>query len=50
MTLEKKAKEAYEIVAAGRAAFRAVLDSGGTEAEAYFAANQAIQLWQRESF
>ena len=48
MTIEEKAKEAYEIMFAGRMAFRAVLDSGGTEIEAYSAANKAIQLWQNK--
>lgn len=50
MTAEEKAKEVYEILAASRVAFRAVLASGGTENEAYLAANQAIQLWQNKNY
>jgi len=46
--LAKRASDAYEIVSAARTAFNAVLKSGGTEAEAYFAANNTIQLWQKK--
>lgn len=49
MTVEEDANKAWEIMLAGRAAFRAILNYGGSMEEAYFAANQAIQLWQKEN-